>query len=256
MVIFARLSLVSILILLVGGVVAGFVNAVSAAGSLISLPLLIFTGLPAGDANATNRVGVLIQNMSSAMGFRTKGIKTEEYMWWLAAASVPGALLGAWFSLKIPDEVFNRILSVVMLVFLVITLANPLKNAAGTEPRMDTKHKIIGVIAFFFSGVYGGFIQAGSGFFIMAGCMFIHRFDIVKANYYKAVIMLVYTVAAFLLFFFKGHINWAYGLVLSIGMAVGGFMGSRWSITAGEKMIKLFIVVVISALSVYLWVFK
>ena len=49
MVIFARLSLVSILILLVGGVVAGFVNAVSAAGSLISLPLLIFTGLPAGD---------------------------------------------------------------------------------------------------------------------------------------------------------------------------------------------------------------
>lgn len=239
-----------------GGVAAGFVNAVSAAGSLISLPILIFTGLPAGDANATNRVGVLFQNISSALGFRTKGIKTEPYMWWLAAASVPGALLGAWFSLKIPDEVFNRILSVVMLVFLVLTLANPLKNAASSEPRMDRKYKVIGVIAFFFSGMYGGFIQAGSGFFIMAGCMFIHRFNIVKANYYKAVIMLVYTVAAFLLFLFHGHINWLYGLVLSVGMATGGFLGSRWSIVAGEKLIKIFIVVVISALSVYLWVFK
>lgn len=177
-------------------------------------------------------------------------------MYWLAAAAVPGALLGAWFSLKLPDALFNRILSVVMIFFLVLTLTNPLKAVAGAEPKMDGHRKLIGVFTYFLIGIYGGFIQAGSGFFIMAGCMLIHGFDIVKTNYYKAVIMLTYTVAAFLVFLLNGNINWIYGAVLSAGMATGGFIGSRWSIAANEKLLKAFIVVVISALSVYLWVFK
>lgn len=250
------MEITTVFIILIGGVLAGFVNAVSAAGSLISLGVLIFTGLGAGEANATNRVGVLMQNISSALGFRTKGIKTENYMWWLAAAAVPGAVLGAWFSLKIPDVLFNKILSVVMIAFLIITLTNPLKSMVGSVPRMETKHKVLGVITYFFVGMYGGFIQAGSGFFIMAGCMLIHRFDIVKTNYYKAVIMLTYTVAAFLIFLFKGNINWVYGVVLSAGMATGGFLGSRWSISASEKWLKVFMTVVIIALAFYLWVFK
>lgn len=217
---------------------------------------MIFTGLSAGEANATNRVGVLVQNVSSVLGFTTKGFKTENYMWWLAAAAVPGAVLGAWFSLKIPDSLFNKILSVVMIVFLIITLTNPLKSAVGNKPLMSNKRKAIGIITNFFIGIYGGFVQAGSGFFIMGACMLIHRFDIVKANYYKATIMLIYAIAAFLVFLFEGNINWLYGIVLSAGMATGGFMGSRWSISASEKWLKIFMTVVIVALAVYLWVFK
>ena len=250
------MEITTALIILIGGVFAGFVNAVSAAGSLITLPLLIFTGLSAGEANATNRVGILAQNFSSAMGFRSKGYKTESYMWWLAAAAVPGAVLGAWFSLKIPDELFNKILSVVMVVFLTITLTNPLKASTNNNPLMEPGRKVIGVVTYFFIGMYGGFIQAGSGFFIMAGCILIHRFDIVKTNYYKAIIMLTYTVAAFIVFLFKGNINWVYGAVLSAGMAFGGFMGSRWSISASEKWLKGFMTIVIIAMAGYLWVFK
>lgn len=250
------MEITTVFIILIGGALAGFVNAVSAAGSLITLPVLIFTGLSAAEANATNRVGILAQNFSSAMGFRSKGFKTENYMWWLAAAAIPGAILGAWFSLKIPDALFNKILSVVMIVFLIITLTNPLKSMVGSMPRMEPKHKVLGVITYFFVGMYGGFIQAGSGFFIMAGCMLIHRFDIIKTNYYKAIIMLTYTVAAFLVFLFKGNINWVYGVVLSAGMATGGFLGSRWSVSASEKWLKVFMTVAIVAMAVYLWVFK
>lgn len=245
----------NILILVAAGILAGFVNAVSAAGSLITLPVLIFTGLGAAEANATNRVGVLSQNISSAYGFRSKGIKTEPYMWWLAGAAVPGAVLGAWFSLKIPDALFNKILSAVMLVFLAVTLTNPLKAGAGKEPRMGAKHKMWGVFLYFLTGIYGGFIQAGSGFFIMAGCLLLHRFDIVKTNYYKAIIMFTYTVAAFLVFLLSGNINWMYGLVLSVGMAIGGFAGSRWSMSASEKWLKVFITVVIVTMAVYLMFF-
>ncbi len=235
---------------------AGFVNAVSAAGSLITLPAFIFAGLTAGDANATNRVTVLFQNVFSAYGFKSKGLKLEPYMAWLAAAAVPGAVLGAWVALQIPDAVFNKILSGVMLLFLVLTLTNPLKSVIGIRERMSLKHKIIGVIIFFFIGIYGGVIQAGTGFFLMAGGLVIHKFGIIKTNHYKAVIMFAYTIAAFLVFLFKGNINWTYGLLMSGSASLGAYIGSRWSVTANEKWLKAFMVTMIVSMSVYLWFFK
>src|SRR5436189_211039 len=114
------MQILSLVIILLAGVVAGFINAVLAAGSLITLPAFIFAGLTSAEANATNRVAILFQNLFSSYGFRSKGLKTEKYMWWLAAATVPGAVIGAWFSLKIPDYIFNKILAGVMIVFLII----------------------------------------------------------------------------------------------------------------------------------------
>ena len=250
------MEILPIVIVLLAGLVAGFVNTVSAAGSLITLPAFIFVGLSAGQANATNRVAIMAQNFFTSYGFQTKGLKPEKYMWVLAAATVPGAILGAWFALNIPDALFNKILSGVMLVFLVVAIVNPLKSAVGSKELVDRNRKIIGVILYFFIGIYGGFIQAGSGFFLMAGCMLLHKFDIIKTNYYKAIIMLTYTVAAFLVFLFKGDIQWGYGVLMSIGTSAGGYIASRWSVTADEKWIKRAMVIIISTLSVYLWFFK
>lgn len=244
------------LIILIAGIIGGFINAVSAAGSLITLPAFIFAGLTPGAANASNRVAILAQNFSSAYAFRSKGLKPDAYMFWLAAASIPGAVLGAWFSLKIPDALFTKILSVVMVVFLIITLVNPLKNAGGKEERLDTRSKIIGVLLYFCFGIYGGFIQAGTGFFLMGGALLLHRFNIVKTNYYKAVIMFTYTLAAFLVFMFKGNIHWLEGILMGVGMSIGAFFGSRWTIGASEVWIRRVMVVLICSMAAYLWIFK
>ena len=246
----------NILIILVAGIIGGFINAVSAAGSLITLPAFIFAGLTPGAANATNRVAIMAQNFSSAYAFRSKGIKADSYMLWLAAASIPGAVLGAWFSLKIPDAIFTKILSVVMVVFLIITLLNPLKNAGGEAERVEPKHKALGVFLYFLFGIYGGFIQAGTGFFLMSGTLLLHRFNIVKTNYYKAVIMFTYTVAAFLVFVFKGNIHWLEGILMGVGMSIGAFFGSRWTIDASAVWIRRVMVVLICSMAVYLWIFK
>jgi uncharacterized membrane protein YfcA len=168
---FARMDIswFHVLVLLLLGVVAGFVNTVSAAGSLVSITALMFTGLSGTEANASNRVAVLAQNFSSTYTFLRKGYKTDAYLIWLSLASVPGAVLGALFSIRIPEELFVKILSGVMLLFLVLTVFNPLKNATGSTERLDARSKVAGVFLFFLFGIYGGFIQAGSGFFFDGG---------------------------------------------------------------------------------------
>lgn len=249
-------DIISITVILIAGVLAGFINAVSAAGSLVSLPAFIFAGLSPAEANATNRVAILAQNASSAYTFYSKGIPADNYMWWLALASIPGAILGAWFSLKIPDWLFTKLLSGILVFFLIITIVNPLKNAVGSQPLLSNTRKAVGVFTYFIIGIYGGFIQAGTGFFLMAGCLLIHRFDIVKTNYYKAVIMFSYTLAAFAVFLANGRVIWAHGLLMAAGMSIGAYVGSRWVIQANEVWIKRVIVFLISSMAVYLWFFK
>jgi len=243
------------MILLIFGVLAGFVNTVSAAGSLIAVPSLIFGGLPANDANATNRIGVWFQNVAAVYGFRSKGIKGDTYMWWLALATIPGAILGALFAVKIEAALLNKVLTILMVVFIFITLFNPLKQSQKIEPLLDTKYKIAGLFAYFFIGIYGGFIQAVRVFY--DGCWFANSsFYIVKTNYYKAFIMFIYTLAAIGIFLWKGNIPWAEGLLLATGMSLGGWIGSRWSVDASEEKIKWLMILVLSVFSVKLCFFS
>ena len=250
------MEMIHLLILFVAGIVVAFINTISAAGSLVSLSALMFAGLSSSEANATNRIPIIFQSFFSSKGFESKGISGDSYKWWLSMACVPGAVIGALFAVKIPAEVFNKILLVVMFLFLVITLANPLKVKSVAEERMQLKHKVVGVMIYFLIGIYGGFVQAGSGFFLMAPALLLHRFGINKTNYYKVFITLFYTLAALVVFVWKGNIHWYYGLVMSGGTSLGGWLTSRWSVGIGEQWMRRLVAVLILLLTLYIWLYK
>ena len=250
------MEIIHLIVIFIAGIAVAFINTISAAGSLVSLSAFMFAGLSSTEANATNRIPIIFQSWFSAKGFESKGITGDSYKWWLAAACVPGAIIGALFAVKIPADIFNKVLAGVMLLFLVITLVNPLKPASENNERVELKHKVAGVLIYFFIGIYGGFIQAGSGFFLMAPMLLLHRFNINKTNYYKVFITLIYTVAALAIFLWKGNINWFYGLVMSLGTSLGGWMTSRWSVSVDELWLKRVMVSIILVLTGYVWFFK
>lgn len=247
---------VDVVIVFLAGIAVAVINTVSAAGSLVSLSAFMFAGLTSAEANATNRIPIIFQSFFSVKGFESKGIAGDNYKWWLAAACVPGAVIGAVFAVKIPSEIFDKILLGVMLLFLAVTIINPLKTKTDATERVELKHKIAGVIIYFFIGIYGGFIQAGSGFFLMAPALLLHRYNIHKTNYYKVFITLIYTFAALGVFIWKGNINWSYGLVMSAGTSLGGWLTSRWSVAVDEVWMKRLIAAMIAALTLYVGLFK
>jgi hypothetical protein len=78
---------------------------------------------------------------------------------------------------------------------------------------------------------------------------------LVKANATKVAVVCIYTIGAIAIFALNDKINWKYGLILSIGNASGAWFSSRWSVEKGDKMIKIFIVLIISVISIKLWFF-
>ncbi len=242
-------------LLILVGFVVGFINTIAGGGSLISLPVLIFLGLPPSVANGTNRVAVVIQNAMGTAGFASKGVSTFPFNLYLGVAALFGALLGAYIAVDIKGETFNRILAIVMVVVVLIILFKPKMKLYEMQELITGKHKWIGTIAFFFFGIYGGFINAGLGFIIILFLHYVNKMSLVRANATKVVVVLIYTVAALAVFVWNDKVWWQVGLVLAIGNGTGAWIASRISVRRGDGFIKTFLVVMVVVLSVKLWFF-
>jgi uncharacterized membrane protein YfcA len=249
------MDFLEVLLILGVGLVAGAVNTIAGGGSLLSLPILIFLGLPPSVANATNRVAIFSQNIFAVAGFKSKGIAEFKYSFLLGITALFGAVIGAKFAVDIKGEVFNKILAIIMVLVVILTISGKGKPSGEHIEKLTKSSKVIGAIAFFFVGIYGGFIQAGVGFIIIGALTAIHGFSLVKTNSIKVFVVLIYTIAALAVFIYEGQVNWLYGIVLAVGNSTGAWFASRWSVDKGDKVVKVFLTITVIALAIKLWLF-
>ena len=243
-------------LLLVGvGFVVGFINTIAGGASLISLPVLIFLGLPPSVANGTNRVAIVIQTAIGVAGFKSKGVSTYPYNLYLGLSALLGAILGAYIAVDIRGETFNRILAIIMIAVVLLLIFKPKVSLADLEERVTGKYLWIGVVAFFFFGIYGGFINAGIGFIILLFLNQVNRMTLVRANATKVAVVFIYTLSALAVFIYNDKILWEVGLVLAIGNGAGAWLSSRISVARGDGFIKTFLVIMVILMAIKLWFF-
>jgi uncharacterized membrane protein YfcA len=102
-------------------------------------------------------------------------------------------------------------------------------------------------------GFYGGFIQVGVGFLLMASLYYLMKQSLVLVNMHKVFIVLIYTIPALLIFVFSGNINWGYGFILAGGNMLGAWWGAKFSVKGGDKFIKLIMIIAVSLMSLKLF---
>jgi uncharacterized membrane protein YfcA len=173
----------------------------------------------------------------------------------MGISALVGAVIGAKFAIDIKGELFNKILAVVMLVVLVFLVYNP-KVIKNQQEKLKGKHLWISVFVFFIIGIYGGFIQAGTGFFVLLALSNINNMSLLRGNATKTVVILIYTISALATFAYYGKINWEYGLSLALGGSIGAWFASRWSTKKGDKTIRIFLVVAVVFMAIKLWFFS
>ncbi|UOB17766.1 sulfite exporter TauE/SafE family protein [Abyssalbus ytuae] len=238
------------------GFVTGIINTIAGGGSLITLPILIFLGLPPDVANATNRIPIFFQTLASIAGFRSKGLKPTGFSWYLGVVSLAGAAVGAHIAIDIKGEVFNRILAVVMVIVVAFMTLNRKTGSLNIPERTEGKYFWWSMIIFFFLGIYGGFIQAGSGIFILLALSGINKISLVKSNLTKAIVVLAFTISSLILFGTNGLLNLKIGFLMAIGNIAGAWISSRWSVKKGDSLVKIFLVIMVVAMAIKLWFFN
>lgn len=244
------------LILAAVGGVAGVVNVVAGGGSFLALPMMIFLGLPPTMANGTNRVAILLQNVGAVWGFDRQRVMDWSWVRLAALPVLAGAGLGTWIAVSVGDESFRRSLSIIMVVVALWTLWSPLDRRDAERllaDRDDRKGRVLLAAGFFLVGVYGGYVQAGVGFLILALAT-AAGLDLVRGNALKVLVILVFTPLALGLFAWQGHVDWDAGLALACGNVAGGLAGVRITVLKGHDWVKKAVTVAVMIFAIRLWV--
>ena len=219
-------------------------------GSFLTLPVLMFLGLPPGVANATNRIGILTQNVAAVWSFDRSGVLDRRALLWAALPGTAGGVLGTWIALETPDEAFRKILVLLMVGISLWTFWSPKGREPGAAGRGG--HPAAIAAAFFAVGIYGGFVQAGVGFFLLAATTYA-GLDLVRGNAVKVLTALAFTAVSLMIFALSGRVDWPIGLVLAAGYTAGGFAGARLTVLKGHRWLRGFVTVTVIVFAVLLW---
>jgi len=224
-------------LLFVVGIVAGILNILAGGGSLLTLPLLIFMGLPSAVANGTNRIAIFCQNIFAIRGFSKRGVMPLQ----LALLCTPPALLGSWIganlAIDLDDQVFKRVLALIMIGVLIFTAIDPMKRFRQEDIQFGLWRKVLLVVSFFGVGIYGGFVQAGVGFLVITALL-IHGLDLVRINAIKVFVIFAYTFIALGVFIYHGQVDYSLGFALAAGTSIGGMIGPKLAVDKGHDWIK------------------
>lgn len=229
------------------GVLTSVINIMAGGGSTLTLPILIFFGLDAPVANGTNRIGILSQSLFGMLSFRKEKVSQLKLSLKLGLLTLPGAIIGAIYSTKIENELFEKMLGIVM-IGIVFTMLVPNSKNYFKEKILEKLPWLI-YPTMFLLGFYGGFIQVGIGFLLMIALHHILKLNLVYVNLHKVVIVLIYTIPALLIFILTNNINWFYGISLASGNGLGAWWGAKLAVKKGEKIIKIFLMVAILIMS-------
>ena len=247
-----ELSLIYICLLIVTGFLAGIINTMAGGGSNLTIPALMVMGIPADIANATNRVSVFFQSLTAAKGFKSHGKLEIPDLKVIVATTLIGGLFGAALASYMPEALLKPTLLLAMITMAGIILFKPGTIAVpeGTEPFkvMERKSSIPMLLL---AGFYGGFVQAGVGFILIAAIVGGLRYDLVRANALKIVCTLAFTGIALVVFIARDQVWWIPGLILACGSILGAHIAVKITINVSQKTLKwfLFIMTIMASLA-------
>ena len=230
------------------GLAAGFINTVAGGGSSITLPMLIFLGLPPNVANGTNRIAILLQSIVGVNTFSRNRVMRFSEGLKLSVPSAIGAIAGAFAAVEISDEAMRWFIIVIMVAMLLLVIFKPeawiKKHESETAPKTGWLQYGI----FFLIGFYGGFIQVGVGFLLLAGLVMGSGIDLVRANALKVLIVLVYTIIALAIFWANSQVHLWMGVLLGAGSMAGAYAGAKFTIKGGAVYVRYFLMVMLTVM--------
>ena len=253
------MELWQILILVIAGMLSGWLNVMAGGGSLLTVPIMLFMDMPAPVANGTNRIAILAQNITAVYTFFRKGLSDFKLGLSLSFVASIGAVLGAYLGVHIEGEWVVRLLAAVMVgVKIIIATGNKFggkkSGENATEPEQP-KNLLWGHVLMIGAGFWGGMIQVGVGFILMPILHRVMGFGLVRVNMYKVLVVLSYTIVALAIFASQLELMWWAGLGLALGNSIGGWYGAHTTIHKGEAWIRWVLNITLTAFIIKLLFF-
>lgn len=224
-------TLGGVLVLVIAGVGAGVLNAISSGGTLITYPALLLAGSTALEANATSAVGLLIGYVSGTFAYRHELRQPGNVGIRVPVLTGIGAVVGTTLLLNTDEAAFRRLAPVLVLFATVLLIAQPhvarsVQIDRGAAGRRSVAMRV-GDAAFVCCGAYGSYFGAGMGILILGALGSFLPISLHMANAWKNALSLVIATTATGILTFSGLVSWPAALGIAVASAGGAMAGVR-----------------------------
>lgn len=224
-----------ILLLIITGIFSGFINTVASSGSAITLPVTILMGLDPLIANGTNRMPVAIGFLTSVIKFQ----HSQKINWKSASImAIPvllGTMVGSLLIQSIPTEYSHYVLFIALVISFILVRSKA-HHFLKEENIPIKKIKFQNIIVLFLIGIWAGLIVLDSALFLLLTLVILLKYDLIQANVMKCFLALIIGVVSLVFFGINGHVNWTFGIILSLGSIIGAYIGSNFSLRPNAKV--------------------
>lgn len=221
------------------GALAACVNTLAGGGSFLVIAALVEgLGVNARIANGTLRVGVLVQTSTAVLGFWRRGVSSFSTTARLAPTTALGALGGAVLATRLSAAFLRPLFGGLLWAWAGLLLLRPRSFSAPSESAPARQAGPLAAAIALLIGLYGGLVQAGVGFPLMALLVPYLRVDPVRANSVKVSLVLCYTIATVPIFSAAHGIDWKLAAALAAGQLLGALAGVHLQIWRGAALVR------------------
>lgn len=250
----ADLSLTAVALLVLAGLVAGFVDAVVGGGGLVQLPALLL-GLPGAspvEVLATNKAAAVCGTATSAATYVRRVRPDPRTFVPLMVAAFAGSAGGALVASYISQEVFTPVVLAALVLVGAYVLLRP--DLGGvTELRFAGGHHTAAAVGTgLVVGFYDGVLGPGTGSFFVIALVGLLGYDFLQSSAKAKIANVATNAAALAVFVPQGAVLWPLALAMGLANLAGGWIGARTAISRGSTFVRVFFLVVVGAFVVRL----
>jgi uncharacterized membrane protein YfcA len=242
-------------LLVAAGVASGVVNAVAGGGSLLLFPALLAVGFPPLAANVTNSVIQCPGYVGLALGSRRELRGQRGRVLSTTGVAVVGSLIGSLMLLVLPAEVFDTAVPALVALASVLLGVQPWLGRWIGEPEPDAPDRrafLLPVV--FLAAIYGGYFGGALGVILIAMLALAAHDDLRRLNAVKGVLSLIISVVSVVVFAIGAPVDWLAVALLAPTTLIGGFLGAKLAGRLPAPVLRVAVVVVGLAVSIYLFV--
>ncbi|EAU41781.1 hypothetical protein FP2506_15149 [Fulvimarina pelagi HTCC2506] len=237
------MSLLTIALLFLSGLLAGAINAVAGGGTFISFGAFSLIGMPPVVANASSAIAQLPGYLTSTLPYRKDIAKLWRGLVLLAIASILGSVIGAMILLWLDNDRFRVMVPWLLLAATALFAAGPwLRPRREHEEAAAKGRTYASPIVQFLGSIYGGFFGAGMGIMMLATLGLTESGDYHRLNAIKNVLSNVIAVVAIVVFVSGGVVDWPGALAMVPGIALGGYFGVRIAQRVPQIAVRIFVI--------------
>lgn len=233
---------------------AGFIDSIAGGGGLIQLPaLLIFLpNLPVPMLLGTNKLASIAgTSIATAQYARHIEINRKATLPATCAALV-FSFLGARATTLINPQLMRPLVLFMLVGIAVYTFIRKDFGSLHSPKLTITRQYTISVVTGIVIGFYDGFFGPGTGSFLIFIFIGIFGFNFLSASASSKLINFATNLSAVLYFGFTNNIFYKMAILMALCNMLGSFTGARLAILKGNRFVRIFFLVIVSALIIKL----